>query len=448
MSCLENGAKIARKRCDGQAILRDGARLLPLVLALFIASCGGSGDTESRSGDPLIPAVEAVQARRGSLPLTERLTGVVRAQNQVGIYPEISAVVTQVLVQNGDDVERGQPLVQLRDTEFRERLRQARANRQIAAAQVKQMEAQLEEVLTELRRIESLAEQALVSPQELEQIRTRTVLAEADLELAQARLEQAEATVDERQEALSQTVIRAPVSGMVGGRNAEVGMLVSSSSRLFTVGQLDSVRIEVVLTDRMLTYIEEGQRTEIVASDDLSGIFTAPLSRISPFLHPVAHSTEAEIDLANPDHRLKSGMFVTVDVFYGESEEATLVPLSALYENPGTGETGVYVSRGDLDREQVGTTGSGEPIPLTEPVEFEFVPVEILAKGRMNAGIRGVSQGSWVVTLGQDLLGARSGTARVRKVEQEWVERLQRLQRHDLLQDVMLRQQAATKDTP
>ena len=68
----------------------------------------------------------------------------------------------------------------------------------------------------------------------------------------------------------------------------------------------------------------------------------ARISRISPFLSPGAFSGEVEIDVPN-DGRLVPGMFVTVDVHYGESGTVTLVPSSALYEHPGTGESGVYI---------------------------------------------------------------------------------------------------------
>lgn len=161
------------------------------------------------------------------------------------------------------------------------------------------------------------------------------------MELAKARLDQAQATLEERNETLSQTIIRAPISGNAGNRNAEVGMLVTGSTRLFTLGQLDEVRVNIVLTDRMLNFIKEAQRVEIINEHSENGAFNAVLSRISPFLNPVSHSTEAEIDLPNKNLVLKPGMFVTVDVFYGESEQATLVPLSALYENPSTENTGV-----------------------------------------------------------------------------------------------------------
>jgi RND family efflux transporter MFP subunit len=373
----------------------------------------------------------------------------VKAKNQIEIYPEISAPIISVNVENGDFVQSGQVLVRIRDNEFRERLKQARAAYQIAAAQVKQADARLKEAQTDLERSKSLAEKGLASPAELESIETRKISAEAEVELAIARLEQAQAIVDEREQNLSQTVIRAPVSGRIGNRNAEVGMLVDDNTRLFTMGQMDSLRIEVVLTDRMLSYIETGQRSDVFSEILPSGMISASLTRISPFLHPVTHSTDAEIDIANPDGRLKSGMFVTVDIHYGESEQATLVPLSALYENPLTGATGVYVTRDLLNRETVALANpnTGESVSLTDPVSFEFVPVQVIAKGRMRAGIEGVEPENWVVTLGQDLFGGESGSARVRPVQWDWVELLQNLQRQDLLQEIMNRQQASARDS-
>jgi HlyD family secretion protein len=247
---------------------------------------------------------------------------------------------------------------------------------------------------------------------------------------------------------LAQTLIRAPVTGTVGNRNAEVGMTVNPGTRLFTLGQLDSVRIEVILTDRMLNYIEPGQRVEIRSSALSTGeALTASLSRISPFLHPVTHSTDAEIEIANPGRRLKSGMFVATDIFYGESEAATLVPLSALYDNPHTGATGVYICRDTTGQISDDALTSPEKAYLTEPIAFEFVPVEILARGRMSAGIRGVQPDDWVVTIGQDLFGGESGEARVRLVHWNRIEHLQTIQREDLLDTIMKKQQATGSDS-
>lgn len=415
-----------------------GACLVLAGLALFFCSCG-SGDFVENHADRLIPGVEAVQARYGTLPLTQRLSGVVKAKNQVVIYPEISAVITEVLVLNGETVDKGQPMIRFRDKEYRDRLKQATAGHQIAVAQARQADARLKEAQSELKRIRPLAEQKMISDSQLETAEARTASAEADVDLAQARVEQAQANVSEEEENLAQTVLRAPVAGSVGGRNAEIGMLVNGNTRLFTLGQLDNMSVQVVLTDKMLGYIEEGQPAEVFSSNLSSGPVTAPVARISPFLHPITHSTEGEIDIANPDGILKPGMFVAVDIFYGESEEATLVPLSALYENPATGVSGIYVTEASLDQEPAAALNNEQSISFTRPVSVRFIPVRIIAKGRMEAGILGVEPGTWVVTLGQNLLGDETSEARIRPVQWEWVEKLQNLQREDLMQDVIER---------
>jgi len=417
---------------------RFHALLFPLTLSLLLTGCsGGANSGSGRGNGQLVPAVEAVQAKFGSLPLTERLSGLVKGKNQVELYPQLSAAIAEVYVGNGSLVRAGEPLVRLRDTEFREQLKQAEASLQIAMAQAKQADAEWSRMQSELKRNTSLSEKNLISETEFEKIQSDAAAAEASADLGHARVQQAQATVDERKEKLSHTIVRAPVEGTVGNRNAEVGMVVTPSTRLFVLGQLDSVRVEVVLSDHMLSYIKEDQRSEILSPMLPEGSITAPVARVSPFLHPVTHSTIAEIDVANPKGNLKPGMFVTVDIFYGESDQATLVPLSALWENPGKGTVGVYVSRDSLTGELVATREGSESTPLTAPMSFQYAPVDVIAKGRMNAGVRGLDPGDWIVTLGQDMFSADTGQARVRPVTWKWVEELQNLQREDLIDEIM-----------
>ncbi len=408
-----------------------------LLIFFFLTGCGSDPNSTNNNHDKFMPSVQSVQAKYGSLPLTERLTGVVKAKNQVELFPQISAVITDIYVMNGDMVKKGDPLIKLRDIEYQEQLKQAEANYLITSAQKKQAEAELNKILLELKRTETLAEKDLISDSEFEDVKTRAISAEADLDLAKARVDQSRATIDERKENLSRTIIRAPVSGSIGNRSAEIGMRVNPNTRLFTLGELNSLKIEVVLTDLMLNYINVGQRSEILAANIPSNKLEASLSRISPFLNPITHSTTAEIDINNPNGRLNPGMFVTVDIFYGESDQATIVPLSALYENPSTGVTGVYVASDSLMLKLKPGAISDNPIELSEPVKFKFIPVEIVAKGRMQAGIRGLEPGDWVITLGQNLLGGESDSARVNVLDWDRVEELQNMQSQDLLKKVM-----------
>ncbi len=411
--------------------------LTALIFLLFVAC---SNETDNQRSASVIPAVEVVQAQFGGLPLEERLNGIVRAANQVDIYPRISAPVEEIYVQNGDQVNRGDALIRLRDTEYRERLRQAEASLRINIAQRRQAQAALGEIESQLRRERILAERDLSSQMEIEQLEARLESAEASVELANAQVEQAQSNVYEQNEALEQTIIRAPVSGTVGQRNAEIGMQVNGNSRLFTIGDLTRSRITINLTERMLGYIRTGHNVRIFSENIPDTILSAQLSRISPFLGIGSFSTEAEIDIDNEDGLLLPGMFVTVDVLYGESEQTTIIPLSAIYRHPQTGETGVYVAssfgmESDAIEELESNGGSGT---LSNPTDIEFRTVEVVARGRDAAGVDGIRSGDWVVTVGHNLLVRDdSGQARVRPSSWQSIMEIQRLQPHDLLREIM-----------
>src|SRR5699024_8822794 len=137
----------------------------------------------------------------------------------------------------------------------------------------------------------------------------------------------------------------APIAGTVGRRNAEVGMQVSSNTHLFTIGDLRNLRIEVVLTGEMLNEVTVGQRVRIYAGSEANrNIIKAKLSRISLCRTNITRSTEAESDVTNDSSGLRLGMFIPVDILCGESRQATLLPTSAVYANPNTRETGVFIA--------------------------------------------------------------------------------------------------------
>ncbi len=79
-----------------------------MVSCWLTTGCSSSSD-ETAQADPTAPPVETVQSRFGSLPLEERLSGTIRADNQVVIYPEFPGRIDQVMVENGDTVMVGAP---------------------------------------------------------------------------------------------------------------------------------------------------------------------------------------------------------------------------------------------------------------------------------------------------------------------------------------------------
>lgn len=416
---------------------------------MIVMACSSGEDQNNqanpwaRGGGGVAPAVEVIQTLTGALPLEERLTGVVRAKNQVDIFPEISAPITEVLVRGGDRVHRGQPLVRLRDTEARERLHQAESGLEIAEAQVRQSQANLRQLQARLERVQTLAVRNLESELELETLKAQVEVAEAALALTRAQRNQAASVLEERRNDLSHTIIRSPIDGYVGIVSAEQGKAVNPSTRLFEVGDPSVMDIRISLNERMLSYISPGQTVSITSPAIGTEPIRAQLNRISPFLNPISNSTEAEIIVQNPDRKLRSGMFVTIDILYGESEQAVLVPNNALYTHPADGRRGVFVA-------EVGSFmelefDEDQPRPeMVGPVGIRFVPVLVVAQGRQVSGIRGINSGDYVVTIGQNLLASGRQQAKVRVMEWERMIELQEMQSRDLLE--MIRQKLQHKN--
>lgn len=420
---------------------------LLLLASSLVISCSGDSDNKNSpavgNSSSTTPSVEAVKSRYGALPLSERLSGTVYAKNQVSLYPEISGKITTVHVQNGEYVEKGEPIVSLEDSQYREQVQQARANLRINEARLKQARARYNELEAQYKRTKKLSDQQLSSELEMETLQAQMSSAEADVDLAEAQVEQAQSSLEEQQDLLSKTVIKAPITGTVGQRDAEIGMQVNSNTQLFTIGDLDNLRVEIILTDQMLDDIEVGQTVHIYTGSNAnnSDYIEAELSRISPFLNNITRSTEGEIDVKNTNNKLRPGMFVPVDILYGQSERATLVPTSAIYTDPNSGEEGVFVATSlGSEIQPAEQVDPQNPPPLTEPTEVQFKPVNVIAEGRMEVGIEGIEPGNWVVTVGQNLLSGGRQQARVRTSSWERILALQGLQRQDLLQRVLDRQ--------
>jgi RND family efflux transporter MFP subunit len=424
-----------------------GAQLSAVTLSLALAACSGANANSSPDGDTAGPppvAVEVVQARQGAVPLSERLTGTVRASGEVAIYPETSGPVVEVFAQNGDAVRQGQPLVRIRASGSKAQLDQAHSNLAAARAELGRSEARRQELERQLDRFHTLIERGLLSRSELDTQQGLVDTARAEVARARAQIAAAQAAVAERAESQDQSLVRAPISGRIGQRNVEVGMLVNPQMPLFVIGRLENVRVEVPVSQEMLTRVREEQPVEIRTGSAAAAI-EARVSRISPFLQEGSFSAEVEIDVADHGGRLVPGMFVTVDVFYGESDEATLVPTSALYDDPATGEQGVFVTTVDPATAQDGEADGPGGGVSADVVAIGFRRIDVIAQGPQTVGIGGVRPREWVVVVGQHLLAAQgSGAvpqARVRVVDWDRILSLQGLQREDLLRQFMEKQQ-------
>jgi RND family efflux transporter MFP subunit len=371
------------------------------------------------------------------LPLEDRITGRVIARNQTEIYPEASGTIVEVFVQNGDEVKAGDPLVRLRDSEFSERYQQSLSGYEVAKAQTQQARANFALVQSQLTRTESMVARNLENSVNLETVKSQLAIAQADLDLRQAQEKQAKSVSEERRLQLQNATIRAPISGTVGQRNAEVGKLAGTSARLFVIGELSAMRIELMLSDRMLDHMDVGVPVSVTSTSwGADKVLTSAISRISPFLDATTMRTQAFVELENDQGLLRPGMFVTVDIRYGESAQSVLIPNSALYRHPQTGIEGVYVvaeSQESATEASRAKEAEGVGI-LGAPRSVSFIPLQVVATGRMATAVKGINAGDTVVTIGQNLL--QNGTKEVRARLLPWdnMIELQELQREDMLE--------------
>jgi RND family efflux transporter MFP subunit len=199
-------------------------------------------------------------------------TGYVTARREATVSAQMTGKVTEVLFDEGDRVKEGQVIARLDDTAQRAALAQAQAQLQSARALLTEDEAQLAQNVRDRARNEDLVKRSLVSQQALEQARTQVDTQTALVESQRRQIELAEANVRSAQVQLDYCTVRAPFSGVVIAKAAQVGEIVSPLSAgggftrtgIGTLVDMDSLEIEVDVNEAYINRVEPGQPVESV----------------------------------------------------------------------------------------------------------------------------------------------------------------------------------------
>lgn len=236
-------------RTRNKAIVGTG-----IVGVIAVAAVLGSNGTRANGIEARVEAVE-----KRDLVATVTASGNVRARRKVDISSDVSARVTELLIQEGEDVRQGQVLLRLDPTRFQAILNRNQATLLQSRAQVAQAQANFARAQREARRLAELRDRdsLLVSRQDLENALTDEEVQQSLLESSEYGVRQAEAAVEEAEEELAKTIIRAPISGRVTRLNVEegetviVGTMNNPGSLVLTVSDLSvmEVVLEVDETD-------------------------------------------------------------------------------------------------------------------------------------------------------------------------------------------------------
>ena len=262
-------------------------------------------------------------------------TGTLAAWDEVIVSSEIQGTVSQIKADLGDSVKAGDALALLDQREATLNLEQAKAARQSAIRALEREQAKLEDANANFKRYEELFNKGMVSVSQFDNIRTGRVVAEAQLHEAEARVEEASAMHDLAKKRMSDTVVKAPISGEVSRRQVSTGESVKEKSHIFTVVSTGKLKFRGTVAESAVPRIRNGQEVLVAVEAFRDRTFKGRLTRISPALDAQTRTLEIEAEVPNAGGVLKPGFFARGIVLTQKEKSVPFVPEEALYSFVG-----------------------------------------------------------------------------------------------------------------
>lgn len=370
-----------------------------------------------------VPVYRTVEITRGPLEVTVVANGTVNPVRTVSIGSELSGIVRKVNVDVNSIVKAGDVLIELDDSNLKANVNQAKASLASAKASLAEAQATLVEAEAKMRRYEELNKSSggrLPSRTELDVQRATVLKAKAGVQSARAAIDDAQATLDTRLTDLSKSQIKSPVDGVVLTRSVEPGYAVAASLQaveLLTVAtDLRELELEVDVDEADVGQVKEGQDAIFTVASYPNKRFPAKLTKVA---YGSTTSTDnvitytAYLDVKNPQLELRPGMTATATINTAKSENALLVPSTALRFKPVVNNSSQKSSVGIMmPPHRTRGTKTAKEVSLAQYQRTQTVyvvdekggakPVEIvtgLTNGRMTEVISGPLQaGDKVIT--------------------------------------------------
>lgn len=381
-----------------------GIFILPvLLLAAWAPVAGGK---VSATIDPV--AVKTTQPKQVTLRRATTQPATVCAFYEAELYAKVGGYLKELYVDIGDQVKEGQELADIDVPEMlkayekqeaevarlqSEKVR-AEAEIEVARAKIEQAEAGIEEAearvaadRSEYERIEKLVESKATTQRLRDETLNRLKaseaafssqkayynVAQAELKVALATAESAEAARKVAQKQLEEldiligyATLRAPFDGIITLRTVDPGDLIQkgqSSSHadkkpLFTIVQIDKVRVEVAIPERDVALADVGDKARFKHASLPGGAIEGKVTRVSKSLDPITRTMMVEVDLTNPNHKMLPGIFGQMTILLEESSDRLVLPAACIRSGENDGESHVFVvDSGNKVRHVPVTTG-------------------------------------------------------------------------------------------
>ena len=283
---------------------------------------------------------------------TLALSGSLRAVQQAIVKARLAADVREVVAREGEAVKAGQVLVRMDATEYQARVEQARGNLNAALAQ--------RDIANKTRdNNRALLEKGFISRNAFDNAASQLAVAEANVEAARGALDQVK-------KLLNDTVIRAPITGLIASRSVQPGEKVSPDNRLLEIVNLDLMEMEASLPTNDIARVVVGQQVRL-RIEGLPDAFSGRVTRINPATQPGSRSILVYVQIANPQHILRVGMFAEAQLSLLTKTNVLALPQSAIHKD-SNGATVYVIDNGKLLKAPVtlGIEGRSGETPLVE----------------------------------------------------------------------------------
>mgnify|MGYP001167785888 FL=1 len=319
--------------------------IIGLVIIIVLGSATALAVIRGRQGGIEV-RTEMIETR--DLVQFVTASGNIRARRTVDISSDVSARVSQLLIEEGDDVVAGQTLLRLEPDQYQAAFSRAEAQLAQSQAQEGQQRANLTQATRDQDRLVQLRarDSILVSRQQLDDARTRVEVQTQLLEAARHGVSQAQAGVDEAEDRLSKTIFSAPMPGKVTRLNVEegetviIGTMNNPGSLVLTISDLSLIEVVVQVDETEVSMISLGDRASIridaFPDQEFSGQVTEiGNSAITPPSQQqgnqqAAIDFEVVLTLDETDVPLRPDLSATADIIVESRADAVSVPIIAL----------------------------------------------------------------------------------------------------------------------
>ena len=346
---------------------RKGLLFAGLSTLLMLTGCSGQDGEGQQAGAGGMPpaAVVVQQATLADVTVRQDYAGRARGAREVEVRARISGILEQRLYEEGQMVREGDALFRIDRKPAAAALQRARAQRQVAEADVQQAER-------EWNRISSLFERNAVSERDRDSAQSALELARANLAVANAGVAQAELD-------LGYTDVTAPISGVTSLEDFPEGSLIDTGTLLTTIVQLDPVHVRFALPENdanirraaregmVRTDQEQNVSARLVLADGSEYDLDGRIDFTASTLDPRTGTVSARAVFPNPEQVIVPGQFVRVRVELQSFDDAITVPERAVTQ----GQNGpvVYVvdddSKARVREVELGPVSDGRQILLS-----------------------------------------------------------------------------------